>query len=76
MNNANSHDAEFNSLMIELMGRDDIQDRNDICSHIFDHANELLAKPTKETLQRAYDLMGNLASQFGYVPAMAMGGMR
>ena len=52
------------------MARDDVQDREDICEHIYTRAQKLLETPTQETIRRAYDLMGNLATQFGYVPAM------
>ena len=61
---------EFDNLLMELMGQDDIQDRSDICEHIYAHATKLLETPTSETVYRAYHLMGNLAAQFSYIPAM------
>ena len=64
------HTAEFDNLVRQLLARDDIQGRTDVCEHIFAFAKQLLQNPTRETIMRAYDLMGNLAAQFGYVPAM------
>ncbi len=64
------HTAEFDNLVRQLLARDDIQDRTDVCEHVFAFANQLLKNPTQETVMRAYDLMGNLAAQFSYVPAM------
>ena len=67
---ARNNISEFDSLVRELMARDDVQDREDICEHIYARAQKLLEMPTQETVRRAYDLMGNLAAQFGYAPAM------
>ena len=64
------HTAEFDNLVQQLLVRDDIQNRTDVCEHIFAFAKQLLQNPTGETVMRAYDLMGNLAAQFEYVPAM------
>ena len=69
-NPSRSNTAEFDNLVKELMTRDDIQDRTDICEHIYTRAYEMTKNPTKETIFRAYNLMGNLATQFSYIPAM------
>lgn len=62
--------SEFNEDVKNLLGRDDIQCRKDICEVEYNKAQDLLKNPTKETIHRAYDIMGNLASQFDYVPAI------
>lgn len=67
---SSEHTAEFDNLVRQLIARNDIQNRTDVCEHIYAHADSLLNNPTAETVMRAYDLMGNLAVQFGYVPAM------
>lgn len=62
--------SEFDNDIRELLARDDIQCRQDICEAEYKKARSLLENPTHERLHRAYDLMGNLASQFDYVPAI------
>lgn len=65
-----SGQTEFERDVRELLARDDIQCRQDICEAEYAKAQCLLEKPTQETVRRAYDLMGNLAAQFEYVPAI------
>ncbi len=69
-NSAGGGSTEFDRDVKELLARPDIQCRQDICEAEFKKATSLLEKPTQETVQRAYDLMGNLASRFDYVPAI------
>lgn len=67
---SNSDMSEFDRDIMNLLARDDIQCREDACEAEFRKAKDLLENPTQEKLRRAYDLMGNLASQFEYVPAI------
>ena len=67
---SNDHAAEFDSLVKEMMARDDVQSGTDICKQIYNRAFALMKHPNSETIMRAYDLMSNLAYQFNYVPAM------
>ncbi len=62
--------TEFERDIKELLGRDDIECRQDICEAEYAKAQRLLQNPTQESVHRAYDLMGNLASQFDYIPAI------
>ena len=63
-------ESEFDRDIRELLARDDIQCRPEICEAEYQKALSLLDNPTQETVHRAYDLMGNLATQFDYVPAI------
>lgn len=62
--------SEFDRDIRELLGRDNIQCRQDICEAEYEKAQRLLREQTQESVHRAYDLMGNLAAQFDYVPAI------
>ena len=62
--------SEFDEDMINLMARDDIQSPADICKTEFEKAVSLLENPTPDKIRRAYDLMGNMAAQFHYLPAV------
>lgn len=66
----NSAETEFDRDIRELLSRDDIQSRPEICEAEYKKAMNLLSNPSQENVHRAYDLMGNLASQFDYVPAI------
>ena len=66
----NSTETEFDRDIRELLARDDIQSRPEICDVEYKKALSLLNNPSQENVHRAYDLMGNLASQFDYVPAI------
>ena len=66
----NSDETEFDRDIRELLSRDDIQSRSEICEVEYKKAMSLLKNPSQENVHRAYDLMGNLASQFDYVPAI------
>ena len=63
-------ESEFDRDIRELLARDDIQCRPEICEAEFRKAKGLLEQPTKDKIHRAYDIMGNLASQFDYIPAI------
>lgn len=67
---SNLGSEEFNEDIAELMARDDIQSRTDIFKAEYEKAQNLMNNPTSENQHRAYDLMGNLASQFDYMPAI------
>ncbi len=67
---ANPNESEFDRDIRALLARDDIQCRQDVCEAEFAKAKSLLENPTQEKVHRAYDIMGNLASQFEYPPAM------
>ena len=54
--------TEFDRDIKELLARDDIQSRQDICNVEYKKALSLLENPNQEKVHRAYDLMGNLAS--------------
>lgn len=69
-NNGMAASSEFDEDMINLMARDDIQSPADICKVEYAKAKSLLENPTPEKVHRAYDLMGNMASQFHYFPAI------
>ena len=63
--------SEFDRDIRELLARDDIQYRQDICEVEYKKGLSLLeGHPTEDKIHRAYDIMGNLASQFDYVPAI------
>ena len=62
--------SEFDRDIQELLARDDITCRPEICEVEFKKAESLLKTPTQENVHRAYDIMGNLASQFEYIPAI------
>ena len=63
--------SEFDRDIRELLVRDDIQCRPEICEVEFKIGMSLLeGQPTEDKTHRAYDFMGNLASQFDYVPAI------
>ena len=62
--------AEFDRDIRELMARDDIQCRQDICEAEYSKAKKLLERMTGDSVSRAYHIMGNLASRFEYVPAI------
>ena len=63
--------SEFDRDIRELLARDDIQCRQDICEVEYKKGLSLLeGHPTEDKIHRAYDIMGNLASQFDYVPAI------
>ena len=66
----NGNETEFDRDIKTLLARDDIQSRSEICQAEYNKALGLLKNPTQETIHRAYDLMGNLAAQFEYVPAI------
>ena len=66
----NSTETEFDRDIRDLLARDDIQSRPEICEVEYKKAMNLLSNPSQENVHRAYDLMGNLASQFDYVPAI------
>lgn len=66
----NNNESEFDRDVRALLARDDIQSRAEVCAEEYKKALSLLNNPTQETVHRAYDLMGNLASQFDYVPAI------
>ena len=67
---ANTNESEFDRDVRALLARDDIQCREDVCEAEYTKAKGLLDNPTQETVRRAYDIMGHLAAQFGYAPAM------
>lgn len=67
---ANDHLSEFDRDVKALLARDDIQCMDDVCEAEYAKAIKLLESPTQESVRRAYDLMGNLASQFQYIPAV------
>lgn len=63
--------SEFDRDIRELLARDDIQCRPEICEAEFKKGMSLLeGNPTEDKVHRDYDIMGNLASQFDYVPAI------
>ena len=62
--------TEFDRDVRALLARDDIQCQQDVCEAEYQKAQQLLANPTQENVHRAYDLMGNMASKFDYVPAI------
>lgn len=66
----NNNASEFSILVRQLMAREDVQDLSDICGHIFEKAQQLAQEPDEQSMIRAWRLMGGLASQFRYVPAM------
>ncbi len=66
----NSGGSEFERDIRALLEQPDIFSKAEICDAEYQKAMGLLEKPTQETMHRAYDLMGNLASQFDYVPAI------
>ena len=65
-----SEETEFERDIIELMGRDDVLSRSEICDVEYRKAMKLLENPTQDTVHRAYDIMGSLASQFDHLPAI------
>lgn len=65
-----SSESEFDRDIRELLARDDITCRPEICEAEFKKGLSLLENPTQDKIHRAYDIMGNLASQFEYVPAI------
>lgn len=67
---APANDGGFHQMVQELLARPDIQGSSDICKVVYNKAQSLLKNPTQESVHQAYDLMGNLASQFEYVPAI------
>lgn len=62
--------SEFDEDMIKLLARDDVQGPSDICRIEYEKALSLIKEPTVDKVHRAYDLMGNMASQFHYLPAV------
>ena len=62
--------SRFNEDIKEYRRRADIQRRGNICEVEYKKAQDLLKNPTNETVHQAYDIMGKLASQFDYVPAI------
>ena len=62
--------SEFDEDMIKLMARDDIQSPADICKVEYEKAILLMKDPTPDKVHRAYDLMGNMAAQFHFLPAV------
>lgn len=62
--------SEFDEDMIKLMARDDIQSPADICKVEYEKAISLLNNPTPDKVHRAYDLMGNMAAKFRFLPAI------
>lgn len=62
--------SEFEQDIEALLARDDIQCRSEICEAEYRKALELLKNPTEEKTHRAYDLMGPLAAEFDYLPAI------
>lgn len=69
--NPGSSDTEFDRDIGELLTRDDVGDREAICKIEYKKAKSLLeGQPTEERVHRAYDIMGQLASKFDYVPAI------
>lgn len=60
---------EFESDIKALMARNDIECRQDICEAEYQKALQLANSDNQKNIHRAYDLMGNLASQFDYPPA-------
>ncbi|MCR4885072.1 MAG: hypothetical protein K6A68_16010 [Clostridiales bacterium] len=69
-NNGSSASSEFDEDMIQLMARDDIQSPADMCKIEYEKAISLMKNPTPDKVRRAYDLMGNMAAQFHYLPAV------
>ena len=67
---SDSNLTEFERDLKNLLARDDIQSRQDICEAEYKKALGILKNPSEKYVHRAYDLMGNLASQFDYVPAI------
>lgn len=64
-------ESEFYQDIGQLFMRDDVQCRQDICEIEYQKALGLLEIPiTEEKMERAYHLMGNLASHFEYIPAI------
>lgn len=70
VNNEQTHETEFDRDIRELLAREDITCRPEICEAEFKKAEMLLKTPTQECVHRAYDIMGNLAAQFEYIPAI------
>ncbi len=66
----NSGGTEFDRDVRELLDRDDIRSRQDICEAEYNKALGLLENMTQENIHRAYDIMGRLASEFEYTPAI------
>ncbi len=66
----NPGESEFDRDIRELLARDDIQCRPEICEAEFKKAMSLLENPTQDKVHRAYDIMGHLASEFDYIPAI------
>lgn len=64
------NESEFEKDIRELLARDDITCRPEICEAEYKKGLSLLDNPTQEKIHRAYDIMGNLASQFEYIPAI------
>ena len=57
-NTTGNGSTEFDRDVSALLARPDIQCRQDVCEVEYKKAMSLLEKPTQETVQRAYDLMG------------------
>lgn len=68
--NKDEEKTEFELDIISLMSDDSTQSLDDICLEEYKKATELVDKNDSESLHKAYDIMGNLASQFEYIPAM------
>ena len=62
--------SEFCKDIREMLARDDVQSRQDICKLAYRKAQDLLQNPTDESIHQAYDIMGSLASQFDFIPAI------
>lgn len=66
---ATSGQTEFDADLIAWMESDE-QDRNVFLKKEFEKAISLLENQTRDSVHRAYDLMGNMASKFDYIPAI------
>lgn len=60
---------EFDADLASWMTSDE-QDRNVFLKREFDKALAMQNNHTQESVHRAYDLMGNIASKFDYIPAI------
>lgn len=56
--------------MVTLLMQDDVQCSTDLCEKQYKKALELMKNPTGENMHKAYDIMGPLAAEFDYLPAI------
>lgn len=60
----------FDEDIKELLNKDDVKCREDVCKLEFQKAQKLLENINEDNLHMAYDINGNLASRFDYIPSI------